>query len=148
MPEESKTESKTECKEAKDVEDSVVAKLDRFIKKNPLFKSAIKRFFDEHCAAFTGEDGEEHKLEWTTLHEQFVEIVENALALFISKTKGADEALLLRELASSEEHRDLLEALVAKADYMEFCSAMRGHRRRELQKQFDGMLLGSGADKK
>ena len=82
------------------------------------------------------------------LVEPFVEIVENALALFISKTKGADEALLLRELASSEEHRDLLEALVAKADYMEFCSAMRGHRRRELQKQFDGMLLGSGADKK
>ena len=57
-----------------DAEPSLAAKLTRFVEKNPLFKSAIRRFMEEHCARFTGDEGDEHKLEWTQLHDEFVQV--------------------------------------------------------------------------
>ena len=171
-----------------DSEPSLAAKLSRFVEKNPLYKSAIKRFMEEHCAQFAGDEGDEHKLEWTQLHHEFVQvtapptptqstspralprlasvcarplcrprashtrfhdtaarqIVENALALFMRKTKGASEEELMAQLTSEgDEHKDLVEALAAKADYQTFIASMRSWRRQALQKQFDGMVGAS-----
>ena len=170
-----------------DAEPSLAAKLTRFVEKNPLFKSAVRRFMEEHCARFTGDEGDEHKLEWPQLHDEFVQVtapptptqstspralprlasvcarplcrprashtrfhataarqlVENALALFMRKTKGASEEELVEQLARSDEHQDLVEALAAKAEYQRFCASMRAWRRQALQKQFDGMVGAS-----
>ena len=59
------------------------------------------------------------------------------------KTKGASEEELVEQLARSDEHQDLVEALAAKADYQRFCASMRAWRRQALQKQFDGMVGAS-----
>ena len=127
-----------------DSEPSLAAKLSRFVEKNPLYKSAIKRFMEEHCAQFAGDEGDEHKLEWTQLHHDFCDIVDNALALFMRKTKGASEEELMAQLTSEgDEHKDLVEALAAKADYQTFIASMRSWRRQALQKQFDGMVGAS-----
>jgi hypothetical protein len=62
----------------------VVAKFVRYTQKNPFFVRAIKNFIEKNHSKFS--TAEEHKLEYTELHQEYEQMIDTSIALFIDKT--------------------------------------------------------------
>ena len=98
---------------------------------------------EEHCAQFAGDEGDEHKLEWTQLHHDFCDIVDNARAVHEEDERASEEELMAQLTSEGDEHKDLVEALAAKADAIK--QRVVARRRRARSFDFDGAVVGAGA---
>ena len=139
--------------------DEIAAKFCRFVDKNPFFLRPIQNFYDKHCHKFAGEVGDEHSHEFVALHHDFVQIVSKSLSLFVSRTKGCDEKVLLEALergvkscaegkttkASAEQealYEKTVSVLVATTDYSSFVGLMRRRRMKAEAFAFDDLRSG------
>jgi len=96
------------------------------ILKSPTWVSPIAEFVDEQCYIFDGE--EENKLEYTTCHNQFRQLVDNLLAahlLELSVTPEQFGSFCQRGLGGNPRlHRVLVEQLLSVEDFLTFKAMM------------------------
>ena len=94
-----------------------------------------------NCAKFSTSDemgaqcGSPSKHSWYESFQQYCEIIDQSVGLFVSKTAGVDsEEALVKALSDSdvESHQALLESLIARTDYETYCEKMKEKRATEL----------------
>ena len=99
---------------------------------------AIARHMSNNCAKFSVNDemGDmESKHSWYESFTEYCSIIDKSVALFISKTAGVEnEEALIKALSESgeENHRALLDSLIARTDYETYCQKMKEKRAVEL----------------
>jgi len=106
--------------------------------RNPFFVKAIARHMSNNCAKFSTNDemdANESKHSWYESFQEYCSIIDKSVALFISKTAGVEnEEALIKALSESgeENHRALLDSLIARTDYETYCAKMKEKRAVEL----------------
>ena len=90
---------------------------------SPLWKNPIVDFVEDNCYLF--EEGEENRLEHTTMHNKFKSIIEKNLEAFIQDLGiSAGDFIQACSLANKQTHMKLLAQLQAADDYMLFKGMM------------------------
>ena len=125
-----------EGKEAEVDHEEIVRKFVRYCTKNPFFVRAIDNFMSNNCAKFNAD--EEHKLEYTALFQEYTALVDKSIDLFISKTPGCSETVLMSALQSGD-NQAFVNMLMAKASYEDFVVAMKEKRVTSMQELFGGL---------
>ena len=90
---------------------------------------ALDDLVSKHAASFADyAPGGEQRLEWTTVHNQFVELVEARISFELDQLHATNQDLfaLLSALTGQDEHADAFMArLLSLNDYAFFCEQMR-----------------------
>ena len=91
----------------------------------------LDAFIDAHCgkfASWSGTDGEQ-QLEWTTLHAEYVVVVEAAIAEALRELSCKEEDVFAyAELHGGDASVDkAMTRLLALAEYSKFCKMMHAH---------------------
>jgi hypothetical protein len=77
----------------------VAAAFKRYTEKNPFWKRPIRSFCEKHAPAFSGDEEVEGKqgypFRYSELFNEYTELLDKSIALFISKTKGASHAVVV-----------------------------------------------------
>ena len=125
-------------------EEDLAAKFMRFVQKNPLFKRSISNFIEAHCAKFSGDAGDEQRLDQHEVFVEYCELAQRSIDLFISKTKGANEEALIKALHASDADPDptyaeVVDDLVAMTSYERFAETMRARRAKAMASALDDM---------
>lgn len=91
--------------------------------------TALDDWLDDHAEAFAEYDKDaEQRLEWTTLHNEYVGMVEDAIGDHLATLGASTQDLygLLADVADGDERADkFLSRLLGMGDYDHFCTAMR-----------------------
>ena len=108
----------------------------------------IRAFLDEHAAVFEGSVAGEHKLEYTAVHQKYVELVEAQLAEPLAKHKKSTaeffEICKRVQGATEADIQPFIQVLLAATDYMLFADVMLGGA--EKRQYFISILVGLQAD--
>ena len=95
-------------------------------------EDALEELIEAHAHSFAEyEAGTEQRLEWTEVHQQYVEVVESCIAEALSDFECSAEELVAYaqrhngEGGSRAAADKLLCRLLAMGDYAAFCSLMR-----------------------
>tara|TARA_B110001452_G_scaffold10986_1_gene9141 strand:- start:271 stop:900 length:630 start_codon:yes stop_codon:yes gene_type:complete len=91
--------------------------------------TALDDWLDEHAEAFADYDKDaEQRLEWTTLHNEYVGMVEGAIGDHLATLGASTQDLygLLADVADGDERADkFLRRLLGMGNYDHFCTDMR-----------------------
>ena len=89
----------------------------------------LDEYIDDHWHAFESYDPEgEQRLEWQTVHLEYVALVESKVQEHLATLGATPDGLyvLLGEVAGGDERAEaFLERLLGMGDYHHFCSSMR-----------------------
>jgi len=95
------------------------------------FETAVTDFFEARCGPFRGADlGEEQKLEYTDVHRDYVDLIENQLEAFCKERDvvARDVFRALGDVASDPSiDRDFVPSVVRNAEYEFFFSNMKAY---------------------
>eukprot|EP00414_Alexandrium_minutum_P003604 CAMPEP_0113824428 /NCGR_PEP_ID=MMETSP0328-20130328/3238_1 /TAXON_ID=39455 /ORGANISM="Alexandrium minutum" /LENGTH=217 /DNA_ID=CAMNT_0000792369 /DNA_START=11 /DNA_END=660 /DNA_ORIENTATION=+ /assembly_acc=CAM_ASM_000350 len=115
--------------------------------KSPTWVTPIAQFVDERCIIFDSE--EENKLEYTTCHQEFKQLIESLFAahlMEISITQEQFETFLLNGLTKSPQlHKILVEQLLSIDDFLTF-KAMMAKRNADLYREVLKRMAEGSAD--
>ena len=107
--------------------------------RSPRWKTPIMSFLDEHCIIFDTED--ENKLEYTPIHSEFKQIVENLIDELIAEL-GVTQEIFMEACAKADSnpiHKKIVDQIVAVDNFVAFKKLMV-KRNAELNKQAIAML--------
>lgn len=92
------------------------------------FAASVSAFVEERCGPFAGASlDDEQKLEWTSIYDEYVALVENRLEAFCKEHEIDDRTLFrkMRDLSGDETlEKDFVPAVVRNAEYAHFFSEM------------------------
>lgn len=90
---------------------------------SPLWRKPILNFIDKHCVVFDSE--EENKLEYTMLHNQFQQMVEERLDGFLAEFSIPQEVFLNAcEAATDKIHQSIIQQMLAVENFQVFKKMM------------------------
>ncbi|GMI20878.1 hypothetical protein TeGR_g8242 [Tetraparma gracilis] len=92
------------------------------------FQDVLTQFEDDHCSVFRGVDLEgEQELEWTDLHRQYVEIVEERMEKFCADEGATTESLFeqLSMVTDDSVVSEFLPQVLMNTEYKNFAAQMK-----------------------
>ena len=102
--------------------------------RSPRWKTPVMGFIDDNCIAFDDED--EHKLEFTKIHNEFKKIVEGLLEELMAEL-GVSDAQFVEACERAEQnpvHKKIVDQIAAVEDFIAFKKLMV-KRNQDLNKQ-------------
>jgi hypothetical protein len=111
-----------------EAKDEIIQALVDFLSK-PDTAASFDSFFDEHCASFADrkDDTQEQKLEWTHIHSQYQDMVDDKLGGFMQQY-GLSATEVLERCRTSDitsQGGRYIFMFVASTDYAYFASSMK-----------------------
>ena len=110
--------------------------------RSPRWKTPVMGFIDDNCIAFDDED--EHKLEFTKIHNEFKKVVEGLLEELMAEL-GVSDAQFLEACERAEQnpvHKKIVDQIAAVEDFIAFKKLMV-KRNQDLNKQAMEMFARS-----
>jgi len=120
--------------------DALIERVQRTLFEDEEFNGELEAWCTDRCSCFDLDEDSEHKLEYTSLHEEFCRLFEAKITRVL-ESDGASVEEFWQKLTKAADGDDdlinegfLLQCLAATVDYGVFVNTMRGLRRNSLGK--------------